>query len=69
MNTVLSRLEKIRLINGIELMQQERWKRIKRFHNIDGLDMTTKHLFMQKDINLMRRQKARLHELKASVYQ
>jgi hypothetical protein len=59
--------EKIELIKSIEYWQGERWKRLKKFHSIDCIDMKTRHYFMQQVINLIREQKERLIKLKQSI--
>lgn len=65
----LSYAQKIKLIKGIEYWQQQRWKRLKRFHNMDHIQMNLRHFFMKNEINLIRNQKKRLQILKQSILQ
>lgn len=65
----LSLSEKIELISNIERLQNERWRRMKFFHDSSLLlDMSARHFLMQKLIDLMREQRERLIKLKQSVY-
>lgn len=61
--------EKIHLIKAIEGMQKHRWARLRRFHSFDHISMSVRHLFMQKEIDLLRNQKMRLLKLKQEVLQ
>lgn len=63
----LSLAEKMQLIKGIELMQSERWNRMKMFHGMDHISMKNRHFFMSKEIQLMREQRERLNVLKSSL--
>lgn len=59
---------KLELIEGIIMMQQVRWKRMKFFHNCPNIKMGTKHFFIKREIELMRSQKQRLENLRQSIY-
>lgn len=58
--------EKILLIKGIEYWQHQRWVRLKRWHAMD-IPFSTKHMFMQREVDLIRDQKNRLQILKDSI--
>ncbi len=59
--------QKLDLMWAIPVRQQERWERIKRFHNIESITMSVRHLWMQKQIDLMREQRTRLERLKQFI--
>lgn len=59
----------LRLIRDIEIMQAHRWGRLRYWHNSDSLNMKSWHMFMRKEIQLLRSQKQRLIKLKQSVLQ
>lgn len=65
----LTLAEKMELIKWIPIRQQERWERMKRWHNQTILKMKDRHMFMQKEIELMRNQRQRLEKLKQSLCQ
>jgi hypothetical protein len=56
--------ERLDLMWRIPVRQQERWERMKSFHNIAGITNVTRHFFMSREIALMREQRARLERLK-----
>lgn len=60
--------DKIKLIGNIEYWQNERWIRLRRWRNLTDLTISVKHLFMRKEIELIRQQKKRLSALKQSIY-
>lgn len=64
----LPMIEKIELINGIEYWQKERWKRLRNWWNIEKLPINVKHMFVKKEIDLIRSQEVRLKAIKQSVY-
>lgn len=52
------------LIKWIPIRQKERWARLKRWHNIPNLPLNLRHMFMQREIDLIRREKNRFLEAK-----
>lgn len=60
--------EKLHLIKAIEHWQKKRWKRLRFWHGL-SLEMGVRHMFMQKEIDLIRSQKKRLTALKNSLSQ
>lgn len=65
----LSLPEKVALIHNIKIRQAERWGRLIYWHNCKQFRMPTRHMFMQKEIDLLRQQKYRLFKLKQQVEQ
>lgn len=64
---LLSKDEKIKLIERIKDWQEQRWKRLRKWHNFENLPLSTKHMFMQREIVLIRMQNVRLAALKEQI--
>lgn len=65
----LSLAKKAELVEAIDYWQLERWKRLKRFHQLNHISMSVRHFFMKKEIELIRSQKIRRHALMNSFYE
>lgn len=64
----LSIREKLITLTWISIKQQERWNRIKSWHNKANAKMEVRHFFMKEQIDVMRSQKKKAEKIKLSLY-
>lgn len=60
--------EKLELLKMIPIMQNERWQRIKRFQNMQNIQLNVRHFYMKQDIMAIRKDAERFETIKASLF-
>lgn len=54
-------------LHDIQHLQNERWSRLRKWRNMNGLSMMARHTFMYKEIELLRSGKRQIKSIKAKM--